>query len=114
MAYAFRRENKGTPSFTGVYEGPDGTRRSAGTLPSRRAALRAAQREAQAVREGRWWDRSLGDITFETYVENSWLPQQTSRGHDSRCVSVVSRPASCHSSAAGRWLESCRRWSKSG
>jgi hypothetical protein len=27
MAYAFRRENKGTPSFTGVYEGPDGTRR---------------------------------------------------------------------------------------
>ena len=22
MAYAFRRENKGTPSFTGVYEGP--------------------------------------------------------------------------------------------
>jgi hypothetical protein len=33
MAYAFRRENKGTPSFTGVYEGPDGTRRSAGTVP---------------------------------------------------------------------------------
>ena len=76
MAYAFRRENKGTPSFTGVYEGPDGTRRSAGTFPSRRAALRAAQREEQAVREGRWWDRSLGDITFETYVENSWLPNK--------------------------------------
>jgi integrase len=76
MAYAFRRENKGTPSFTGVYEGPDGTRRSAGTFPSRRAALRAAQREEQAVREGRWWDRSLGDITFETYVENSWLPSK--------------------------------------
>jgi hypothetical protein len=50
MAYAFRRENKGTPSFTGVYEGPDGARRSAGTFPSRRAALRAAQREEQAVR----------------------------------------------------------------
>jgi site-specific recombinase XerD len=76
MAYAFRRENKGTPSFTGVYEGPDGTRRSAGTFPSRRAALRAAQREEQAVREGRWWDRSLGDITFEAYVENSWLPSK--------------------------------------
>ena len=52
------------------------TRRSAGTFPSRRAALRAAQREEQAVREGRWWDRSLGDITFETYVENSWLPSK--------------------------------------
>ena len=76
MAYAFRRENKGTPSFTGVYEGPDGNRRSAGTFPSRRAALRAAQREEQAVREGRWWDRSLGDITFEAYVESSWLPSK--------------------------------------
>jgi integrase len=76
MAYAFRWENKGTPSFTGVYEGPDGTRRSAGTFSSRRAALRAAQREEHAVREGRWWDRSLGDITFESYVENSWLPSK--------------------------------------
>jgi integrase len=76
MAYAFRRENKGTPSFTGVYEGPDGSRRSAGTFPSRRAALRAAQREEQAVREGRWRDRSLGEITFEAYVENSWFPSK--------------------------------------
>ena len=70
MAYAFRRENKGTPSFTGVYEGPDGTRRSAGTFPSRRAALRAAQREEQAVR-GRWWDRSLGQITLEAWAYRS-------------------------------------------
>ena len=76
MAYAFRRENKGTPSFTGVYEGADGSRRSAGTFPSRRAALRAAQREEQAVREGRWRDHSLGDITFEAYVENSWFPSK--------------------------------------
>src|SRR5215211_3248613 len=76
MAYAFRRENKGTPSFTGVYEGPDGSRRSAGTFPSRRAALRAAQREEQAVREGKWRDRSLGEITFEAYVENSWFPSK--------------------------------------
>ena len=45
MAYAFRRQNKGAPSFTGMYMGPDGSRRSAGTFGSRRAALRAAQRE---------------------------------------------------------------------
>lgn len=76
MVDAFRRENKGTPSFTGMYEGPDGNRRSAGTFASRRAALRAAQREEQAVREGRWRDRSLGDITFAAYVENSWLPSK--------------------------------------
>ena len=72
MAYAFRRENKGRPSFRGVYEGPDGTRRSAGTFPSRRAALRAAQREDRRS-GGRSRDRSLGDITFEAYVENHWL-----------------------------------------
>ena len=24
----------------------------------------------------RWWDRSLSDITFEAYVENSWLPSK--------------------------------------
>ena len=39
MAYAFRRENKGSVSFTGMYQGPDGRARSAGTFPSRRAAL---------------------------------------------------------------------------
>src|SRR5215203_1856992 len=93
MAYAFRRENKGTPSFTGVYEGPDGSRRSAGTFPSRRAALRAAQREEQAVREGKWRDRSLGEITFEGLCREQLVPQQTSRGHDSRCVPVLSRSA---------------------
>ena len=76
MAYAFRRENKATSSFTGMYQGPDGKVRSAGTFASRRAALRAAHREEQAVREGRWRDRSLGEITFAAYVENSWLPSK--------------------------------------
>ena len=42
MDGAFRRENKGTPSFTGVEEGVDGSCRSTGTFASRRAALRAA------------------------------------------------------------------------
>src|SRR5215211_3519838 len=113
MAYAFRRENKGTPSFTGVYEGPDGTRRAVGTFPSRRAALRAAQREEQAVREGRWWDRSLGDITLETYVENSWLPSKHSRPRLAQRTGRISTGISCRSSVAGRWLGSCRRWSRS-
>jgi integrase len=76
MAYAFRRKNKGTPSFTGIYQGPDGNRRSAGTYASRRAALRAAQRQEQAVLEGRWLDRRLGEMTFADYVENVWLPSK--------------------------------------
>jgi integrase len=76
MAYAFPRDNKGAPSFTGMYQGPDGSARSAGTFASRRAALRAAHREEQAVREGRWRDRALGETTFAAYVENGWLPSK--------------------------------------
>ena len=76
MAYAFRRDNQGSPAFTGVYEGPDGRRRSAGTFPSKRAAQRAAHREEQLVEEGRWRDRSLGATTFATYVETVWFPSK--------------------------------------
>src|SRR5215217_7994875 len=54
MAYTFRRDNKGSPTFTAIYEDPEGVRRSAGTYSSRRAALRAAQREEQAVLRGQW------------------------------------------------------------
>lgn len=71
MAYAFRRDNKGEPAFTGVYEGPDGRRRSAGTFTTRRAAQRAAHLEEQLVEEGRGRDRSLGATTFATYVETT-------------------------------------------
>ena len=76
MAYAFRRDNQGSPAFTGVYEGPDGRRRSAGTFSSKRAAQRAAHREEQLVEEGRWRDRSLGATTFATYVETVWFPSK--------------------------------------
>ena len=76
MAYAFRRENKGSVSFTGMYQGPDGQARSAGTFPSRRAALRAAQRDEQLVMEGRWRDRRLGEMLFADYVENVWFPSK--------------------------------------
>jgi integrase len=76
MAYAFRRDNKGAPTFTAIYEDPEGVRRSAGTYPSRRAALRAAQREEQAVLRGAWSDRSLGATTFRDYVEQVWFPSK--------------------------------------
>ncbi len=76
MAYAFRRENKGSVSFTGMYQGIDGKYRSAGTFPSRRAALRAAQREEQLVLDGRWRDRRLGEMPFADFVENVWWPSK--------------------------------------
>ena len=76
MAYAFRRENKGSVSFTGMYQGIDGKYRSAGTFASRRAALRAAQREEQLVLDGRWRDRRLGEMPFADFVENVWWPSK--------------------------------------
>src|SRR5215207_563588 len=76
MAYAFRRPNKGEARFTGMYLGPDGRWRSAGTFPSKRAAQRAAQREEQLVEEGRWRDRRLGATTFASYVEETWFPSK--------------------------------------
>ena len=76
MAYAFRRPHKGEARFTGMYLGPDGRWRSAGTFPSKRAAERAAQREEQLVEEGRWHDRTLGTTTFASYVEETWFPSK--------------------------------------
>ena len=84
--------------------------------PSRRDALHsaAAQREEQAVREGRWRDRSLGDITFEAYVENSWLPSKhleaTTRAAYRSNLDRHFLPFFGSRSMAG----SCRRWSRSG
>ena len=60
----------------GVYRDPDGSQRSAGAFSTRRAALRAAQREEDKVDEGRWHDASLGAVTFREYVEKDWLPSK--------------------------------------
>ena len=76
MAYAFRRGNRGEPTFTGMYQGPDGRLRSAGTFSSKRAAQRAANHEEQLVQDGRWRDRTLGAITCATYVETVWFPSK--------------------------------------
>ena len=85
MAYAFRRDNKGTPSFTGVYEGPDGTRRSAGT--SRRDGLRSAQLSVKSRRSGKGGGGIVPSVTSRLRLSREQLaPQQTSRGHDSRCI----------------------------
>jgi len=76
MAYAFKRPNKGKPSYTGMFVDPDGVKRSAGTYSTKRDAERAAHREEQRVREGRWHDASRGEITFTDYVVTVWLPSR--------------------------------------
>ena len=103
MAYAFRRQNKGNPSFTGMYMGPDGNRRSAGTFGSRRAALRAAQREEQLVLEGRWRDRRLGEMPFADFWRTSGFPASTSSSPPAPGTGTTSTNTPCRSSVAGRW-----------
>ena len=66
----------GAETFRGYYRDPDGRTRSAGTFPSTRAALRAANREEVKVGDGTWLDGKLGKITFRDFVENVWFPSR--------------------------------------
>ena len=76
MAYAMERTGVRGTKYTAMYRDPDGRQRSAGTYPTRREALRVANREEQRVLGGSWHDLALGDITFRAYVENEWLPHK--------------------------------------
>jgi integrase len=76
MAYAMERKGVRGIKFTAMYRDPEGRKRSAGTYPTRREALRVANREEQRVLGGSWHDSSLGDITFQVYVEAEWLPHK--------------------------------------
>jgi site-specific recombinase XerD len=71
-----RKKDDGTSRFLAQYRDPEGRVRSAGTHSSRRAAERAGNREEQQVHTGSWFDRSLGTIPFQEYVEKHWLPSK--------------------------------------
>ncbi len=64
----------GDKRFVACYRDPEGRQRSAGTYSSRRAAVRAANREEAKVRDGAWHDQSRGEVTFAACVETVWLP----------------------------------------
>ncbi len=76
MAWVIERNGPRGVSHMGVYRDPDGAQRSAGAFLTRRAALRAAEREEDKVGEGRWHDTSLGAVSFREYVEKEWLPSK--------------------------------------
>lgn len=76
MAYAIQRSRKNGLRFTGMYVDPDGVKRSAGTYPSKREAVRAAHRDEQLVLQGRWHDAALGATPFQDYVAKEWLPSK--------------------------------------
>jgi integrase len=69
-----RVTDDGDKRFVACYRDPEGRQRSAGTYSSRRAAVRAANREEAKVRDGAWHDHSRGQVTFAEYVETVWLP----------------------------------------
>jgi integrase len=71
-----RTTDGGAKRFVACYRDPEGRQRSAGTYPSHRAALRAANREEAKVREGAWHDHSRGHLTFADYVAAVWLPSK--------------------------------------
>ena len=71
-----RVTDDGDKRFVACYRDPEGRQRSAGTYSSRRAAVRAANREEAKVRDGAWHDSSRGQVTFADYVETVWLPSK--------------------------------------
>ena len=77
MAWSRRRVvADGSSHFTGYYRSPDGRTKSAGTFPSRRAALRAAARHEHKVGDGSWIDPRDGMVTFREYALERWLPSR--------------------------------------
>lgn len=69
-----RRAMDGTWRYLAAYRDPAGRKRSAGSFPSHRDALRAATQAEVKVGEGTWIDRQAGRITFKQYVETVWWP----------------------------------------
>jgi hypothetical protein len=102
MAYAFQRQNKGTPSFTGVYEGPDGTRRSAGSFP--RAGLRSAPVSVKSRRSGKGGGGIVPSVTsrLRPMSRTAGSPANISRPRLALHTGRISTGTFCRSSAAGR------------
>lgn len=69
MAWTRARNGK----HTGYYRDAEGRERSAGTGPSKRAVLRAAEDQEAKLRSGSWVDPDAGKITFASYFEDYWI-----------------------------------------
>ncbi len=75
MGYLRKRVGRdGRPRYTAYYWDAKGRERSAGTFGSKKDADRAWQRAEAKVAEGRIGDPARGRMTFQRYVEQSWLP----------------------------------------
>lgn len=71
-----RRGSDGALHYQGRYRDPFGAKRTVGTFPSHRAALKAANRAEGTVLDGTWLDPRAGTVTFQQYAEEVWLPSR--------------------------------------
>ena len=71
-----RRGSDGVLHYQGRYRDPFGGKRTVGTYPSHRQALKAANRAEGKVVDGTWLDPNTGTITFQQYAEDVWLPSR--------------------------------------
>jgi hypothetical protein len=77
MAWALRKvTSTGQVRYKGMYRDPSGRQRSAGTFPSKAAAVAAAHEAAASIRHGAWIDPTGMKVTFEYYVEHAWWPSR--------------------------------------
>lgn len=77
MGWVVERAVRGDKSrFTAAYRDRHGKIRSAGTFDTKREAVKAADREDDKVTDGTWVDRSAGQITFQKYAQEIWLPSR--------------------------------------
>src|SRR5665647_2539158 len=71
-----RRGSDGVLHYQGRYRDPFGAKRTVGTYPSHRQALKAANRAEGKVADGTWLDPGAGTITFQQYAQDVWLPSR--------------------------------------
>ena len=71
-----RRASDGTLHYQGRYRDAFGAKRTVGTFPSHRQALKAANRAEGKVLDGTWLDPNAGTVTFQQYAEEVWLPSR--------------------------------------
>jgi integrase len=64
----------GKPRYTAYYQDLKGRERSAGTFSNMKEADKAWQRAETKLAEGRIGDPARGRMTFQRYVEDTWLP----------------------------------------
>lgn len=75
MGFARKRTGRdGTARYLACYRDVKGRVRSAGTFASQRQADKAWQRAEVKIAEGRVGDPARGRMTFQRYVEDTWLP----------------------------------------